>query len=95
MGTTDVQIPSKAVSEETDVSEPVTVPLQDLNLLGKSSEIAEAGGFTAAFTGPAQSVALIEAGATAAAKWWAGGLGASVMPFGEAWLTGGPHKGKA
>jgi hypothetical protein len=76
----EVQIPSKAVSGDTDIREPARNLLEDLNLLGTREETQQAKGFTAAFTGPPQSVALIEAGATAAAKWWAAGLGALLIP---------------
>lgn len=75
----DVQIPSKAVSDEADVRQPVRALLEDLNLLGSTDEENAADGFQAVFAGPPQSVALIEAGATAASKWWAAGLGASVI----------------
>jgi len=53
--------------------------LQELDLLGTKEQTESADGFAAVFTGPPQSVALIEAGATAATKWWATGLGASVI----------------
>ena len=76
---TNVQIPGKAVSDNTDLRQPVRALLEDLNLLGTAQEDQDAQGFQAAFTGPPQSVAVIEAGATAAAKWWAAGLGAAVI----------------
>jgi hypothetical protein len=76
---TDIQIPSKAVSSGTDVSEPAKALLRGLNLLGTDTELQQAGGLGAIVTGPPQSVALIEAGATAAAKWWAAGLGVSAV----------------
>lgn len=78
MSDVDVQIPSKAISDEEDVRKPVRDLLEDLNLLGSRTETEKAGTFASIFTGPSQSVALIEAGATAAAKWWAAGLGATV-----------------
>jgi len=76
-----VQIPSKAVSDKTDVREPTRTLLEDLNLLGTKEDTKAASKITAAFTGPPESVALIEAGATAAAKWWAAGLGALLIPL--------------
>lgn len=76
---TEVQIPGMAVSEGKDVREPVRNLLEDLNLLGTDRETERANGFMAAFSGPPQSVALIEAGATAATKWWATSLGAAVI----------------
>lgn len=77
--TPDVQIPSKAVSAGADIREPVRELLEDLNLLGTPEDNEKAAGIAAAFTGPPQSVALIEAGATAAAKWWSAGFGATVI----------------
>ena len=75
----DIQIPGKAVSEGTDLGAPIRRELEDLNLLGTKADTEKAGEFQSLFTGPPQSVALIEAGATAAAKWWAAGLGASAV----------------
>ena len=76
----DVQIPGKAVSDKAaDVRKPVRELLQDLYLLGTPDDTKKAGDLKAAFEGPPQSVALIEAGATAATKWWAAGLGAIVI----------------
>lgn len=75
------QIPSKAVSDDADVRQPVRALLEDLKLLGSPAEEDRATGVISAFVGPPQSVALIEAGATAAAKWWAAGLGATVLPI--------------
>lgn len=76
---TDIRIPGKAVSDDADLRKPVRSLLEDLNLLGTEEEAKKAQGFKAAFAGPPQSVALIEAGATAAAKGWAAGLGAVVI----------------
>jgi hypothetical protein len=76
----EVQIPSQAVSPDgADLCPPVRGLLEGLDLLGTGPESEQANGFMAAFTGPPQSVALIEAGATAATKWWAAGLGATVV----------------
>lgn len=72
-----VQIPSGAVSQGGDLGQPIIALLHDLNLLGANE--AEGTGFASAFTGPPQSVAVIEAGATAASKWWAGGLGTTAV----------------
>lgn len=75
-----VQIPGKAVSSGgTDIGPPTGELLRALNLLGTPADTAGATGFKSAFTGPPQSVALIEAGATAATKWWATGLGTVVI----------------
>lgn len=75
----DVQIPGKAVSDARDVRQPVRTLLEQLNLLGTAEHNEQATGRGSVFAGPPQSVALIEAGATAAAKWWAAGLGATVI----------------
>jgi hypothetical protein len=64
----EVQIPSKAVSDDKDIREPARNLLEDLNLLGTPEETKEAGEFAAIYKGPPQSVAVIEAGATAATK---------------------------
>lgn len=79
-----VQIPSRAVSDRDDVLGPANELLQGLNLLGTKEELDDADKATALFGGPPQSVALIEAGATALSKWWATGLGASVAAM---WAT--------
>lgn len=71
-----VKIPSKAVADENDILEPLTRLLKGINLQGNPKETEKAGAFASTFTGPPQSVALIEAGATAANKWWSAGLGA-------------------
>lgn len=77
---TDVQIPAKAVADDgTDVTKPVRAVLEDLSLLGTKEQMKEAGEWVSAFKGPPQSVALIEAGMTAAAKGWSAGIGASVI----------------
>jgi hypothetical protein len=71
-----------------DVATPTVGLLQDLNLLPKADELQKADGPSAALGGPPQSVALIESGATALAKWWSvvgagavGGLWVSVRTF--------------
>jgi len=75
----EVAIPGKAVSGGADIARPVRTLLEELDLLGTKQESESANGFAAVFKGPPQSVALIEAGATAATKWWATGLGTSVI----------------
>lgn len=74
-----VQIPSKAVSDKEDVSEPVRKLLEDLYLLGTKDETEKAGSKSALLQGPPQSVALIEAGVTTGTKYWAAGLGVTVI----------------
>ena len=73
----EVKIPSKAVSEGADVVEPTRQLLRGVQLLGDSEHAGDGPG--AVFGGPPQSVALIEAGATAAAKWWSAGAGAAIV----------------
>jgi len=73
------QIPASAVAQTDDLVAPTTALLASLNLLPSKEDLADAKGFTSAFKGPPESVALIEAGATAANKWWAAGLGVAVL----------------
>jgi hypothetical protein len=76
-----VQIPADAVSAAgKDLLAPLTDLLgsQGLNIQGSPDETKQAGGPAAAIGGPPQSVAIIEAGATAVSKWWSAGLGATV-----------------
>lgn len=74
-----VQIPAHAIdhAKGDDVAVPTETLLVGLQLLPDQADSEEATGFASAFLGPPQSVALIEAGATALSKWWAAGLGAS------------------
>ena len=60
-----------------DISVPVKQLLRDLNLLPQADALKDADGFKSAFSGPPDSVAVIEAGATAASKWWASAIGLS------------------
>ena len=71
-------LPTQAVSATDDLVKPSTDLLIGLNLLGTEDEQKSADGPLAIFTGPPQSVALLESGATALSKWWAAGLGASI-----------------
>ncbi len=94
--TDDVKIPSQAVSlEGADLCKPVRGLLEGLDLLGTTDEAKKAEGFHGLLFGPPQSVALIEAGATAASKWWAAGLGVAVIPLWgivASWYDGQPEK---
>jgi hypothetical protein len=74
----DVKVPDSAVGGDT-IGQPTVDLLRELNLLPAKGALEKSGGLRAAFEGPPESVALIEAGATAAAKWWATGLGAAVI----------------
>jgi hypothetical protein len=77
-----VQIPAKAINQEgEDIGAPTERLLESLHLIATDSESEKynAHGFISAFTGPPESVAVIEAGATALSKWWAAGLGAAVL----------------
>jgi hypothetical protein len=78
MSATEVRVPSQAVAGD-DISVPTQTLLRDLSLLPTRDELSRAAGFTSAFSGPPDSVALIEAGATAASKWWAAGLGGAAI----------------
>lgn len=72
------QIPTKAAGDGDDIAPPTTALLRELNLLPSPEDLKAASGFVAAFTGPPESVAVIEAGATAATKWSSAGLGAAL-----------------
>lgn len=75
-----VQLPGNAISPSADdIAAPARSLLVSLRLLGTDDDIEKAGQFGAIFIGPPQSVAVIEAGATALAKWWAVGLGAAAV----------------
>jgi hypothetical protein len=73
----DVRVPDSAVAGDT-VDEPTVKLLRSLNLLPSKQDLEKGGGWAGTFRGPPDSVALIEAGATAATKWWATGLGVAV-----------------
>lgn len=86
-------LPSQAVSATGDLVKPSTDLLIGLNLLATEEEQKTADGPLAVFTGPPQSVALLESGATALSKWWAAGLGASIAGLWgtvAAWWAGQP-----
>src|SRR4029453_19243141 len=74
-----VQVPSAAVTATDDLLAPTRDLLEGLNLLPSKADLKTAEGFASAFKGPPESVSLIEAGATAANKWWAAGLGGGVI----------------
>lgn len=66
-------------ADGADIGEPTELLLQKLRLLGTADEVEASGKVSAAFGGPPQSVAVIEAGATSLSKWWAAGLGAAAL----------------
>ncbi len=71
-----VQIPAAAVaSAGDDVSVPLAQLLRDLSLLPTKDDLEKSSKLTTAITGTPDSVAVIEAGATAVSKAWAAGLG--------------------
>ena len=71
-------------AENDDTLKPTVALLRGLNLLPDEGDLEKAGKFSSAFKGPPDTVALIEAGATAASKWWAAGLGGGVI---AAWVA--------
>jgi hypothetical protein len=74
---TDVKIAGDAIDVDGgSILPPTQALLRGLGLLPDDEELKKAGKFTAAFTGPPDSVSIIEAGATAASKWWATAIGA-------------------
>jgi hypothetical protein len=78
-----VQFPGQAQdAKASDLSDPVVRLLQDLSLLGTKDELAGASTLGAVFTGPPQSVAILEAGATAVSKWWSAALGTGITATG-------------
>jgi hypothetical protein len=79
-----VRLPGSAIDPAgTDVLGPTVAVLQGLNLLPTQSDLDAAGSPGAAIGGPPQSVAVIEGGATALAKWWAvTGAGAATAVWG-------------
>jgi len=73
---TTVRFPALAQDDAgQDLSTPVVLLLRDLNVLGSPEDLKKADGVEAALNGPPQSVAIIEAGATALGKWWTAALG--------------------
>jgi hypothetical protein len=74
-----VQVPNNAVAPGSDLLPPAQELLRGLYLLSDKPELERAGQIGSAFGGPPQSVALIEAGATSAAKWWSAGAGATIV----------------
>jgi hypothetical protein len=93
--TIGAQIPSKAVSDGADLLAPTRALLEELSLLGTATDTAAADGVSSVLKGPPQSVALIEAGATAATKWWASGLSVSVLAAWAAVKIWYPNQGES
>jgi hypothetical protein len=74
------QLPGDAFDPAgNDVAAPAVAILGALNLLPSEDDLKAAGGPVAALGGPPQSVVVIEAGATAFSKWWAGGAGVALV----------------
>lgn len=75
-----VAIPSQAVSVGQDILGPLETLLQGLHMWETPTATTDSTtGLTGTFRSPPASVALIESTATALSKWWASGLGASVI----------------
>lgn len=73
-----VALPGKAPDAESgDVLGPAVLVLKALNLLPSE----EQGGIRQAFGGPPESVSVLEAGATAASKWWSVAGAAALVPL--------------
>jgi hypothetical protein len=71
-----VQVPEQVVNKDgKDVLEPLKATLTGLNILPADGALAKSGA-SATFTGPPDSVSIIEAGATAFSKWWAAAVSA-------------------
>lgn len=77
-----VQFPEKALNTSgTDILSPLKDLQQGLGILPDDTDLAKSGA-AATFTGPPDSVAIIEAGATALSKWWSvviAGLGGAAV----------------
>ena len=72
-----VKFPGAAVDPQgADLEAPLAQLLQGLGLLGKPEDLQGADGAASAFSGPPQSVAILEAGATAFSKWWTAAIAA-------------------
>jgi hypothetical protein len=90
-----VQFPGQAQdAKASDLSDPVVRLLQDLSLLGTKDELAGASTLGAVFSGPPQSVAILEAGATAVSKWWSAALGTGITATGVLAAVKGIGAGK-
>lgn len=76
-----IRIPGQAVEQDPPESQDLGAPTVDLlrsvSLLPEDGDQQQAGGVRAAVLGPPDSVSVIEAGATAAAKWWSTAIGTS------------------
>ena len=91
-----VRVPGDAVDPKgNDVATPAADLLHRLQLLPTKAELEMAGGASAVLGGPPQSVAVIEAGATALSKWWAAGFGASAVAGWSAFIKFWDEKGGA
>jgi hypothetical protein len=78
-----VQFPGQVQdAKASDLSDPVVRLLQGLSLLGNKDELTSASNLGAVFSGPPQSVAILEAGATAVTKWWSAALGTGITATG-------------
>ena len=77
-----VRFPEQALDASgTDILSPLKELQQKLDILPMDGDSAKAG-MSATFTGPPDSVAIIEAGATALSKWWSvaiAGLGGATV----------------
>lgn len=97
-----VEWPHSVVSiseDEKDLGLALSQLLADLAIKGKPDDEQKTDGVTAAFTGTPVSVAIIEAGATAASKWWAttlaglGGAAALWAKLSDFWKDAGAAQG--
>jgi hypothetical protein len=71
----DVQFPEQALATSgRDLLSPLKELEQGLGILPDDKDLAKSGA-AATFTGPPDSVAIIEAGATALSKWWSVAIG--------------------
>ena len=76
----EVRLPGNAIDPQgADVAATAAGVLRELYLLPTADELKKAGSLPSVVGGPSQSVAVIEANATALTKWWAAGLGTAIV----------------
>jgi hypothetical protein len=74
-GNETVQWPSDLVDEKgSDLGHPLHNLLHQMDLIGTDADESKTKGAGAAFDSPPASIAILEAGATAATKWWSAGM---------------------
>jgi hypothetical protein len=95
MASVEADVNSLVGSEDIpDDKSPLIRYLVTLGIKGTSTDNNKSNGAKTVISGSPQSVAVIEATATAACKWWSAGLGVAVAGLWASvagWWTGQPH----